>query len=88
MGFAYVLSIPASVLAPVTVVSWPRLLADDQPHLSSLAASACEASASSSKHPGPRMLSWGSPTPSLQSLHIGTDLETLSDALAGAGAYR
>lgn len=48
---AYTLSMPAFVLAPVAVESCPRLPADDQPHLSSLAASACEATASTRMHP-------------------------------------
>jgi len=49
----YVLSIPAFVLAPVVVVNCPRLAADCQPHLSSLAANACETRPSTSKHPSP-----------------------------------
>lgn len=47
------LSSPAFVLAPVAVVSCPKLCAEDHPHLSCLAASACDASASTSKHLSP-----------------------------------
>ena len=47
---AYVLSSPAFVLAPVAVVSCPKLLAEDQPNISCLAAIVCDTKASTSKH--------------------------------------
>ncbi len=43
MGGAHVLSRPLFVLAPVVVLSCPRLPADDQPHFSSRAPWACSA---------------------------------------------
>ena len=51
------LSRPAFVLAPVAVESFPRLLAEDQSHLSSRAATACKASAATTRHPRARVIS-------------------------------
>ena len=53
----YVLSRPAFVLAPVAVESFPRLLAEDQSHLRSRAATACKASATTTRHPSARIVS-------------------------------
>ena len=51
------LSRPAFVLAPVAVESFPRLLAEDQSHLSSRAATACKARATTTRHPRARVIS-------------------------------
>ena len=56
------LSSPAFVLAPVAVVSCPKLLAEDHPHFSCLAASACDASVSTSKHLRPLISLYGART--------------------------